>query len=166
LSSGLRLGWVTAALPFLERLELHEQSTNLHASGISQVLVNKLCQQWGIEGFLSHCEKVADGYRQRRDYFMSIIERELKPLGVEYALPDAGMFLWLKLPLNDSFYAITQVAMSKKVILIPGTEFLPDNATTGYVRCSFSTATREDVNEGIKRIIEVIKEINENNTPN
>lgn len=37
LSSGMRVGWVTAAKPLIQALELHIQSSYLHSSTLSQV---------------------------------------------------------------------------------------------------------------------------------
>uniref|UniRef100_A0A8D8ME81 Kynurenine/alpha-aminoadipate aminotransferase, mitochondrial n=2 Tax=Cacopsylla melanoneura TaxID=428564 RepID=A0A8D8ME81_9HEMI len=49
LSAGLRLGYVTAPKPFIDRINLHMQVTTMHASGISQLVIHELLLQWGYE---------------------------------------------------------------------------------------------------------------------
>ena len=46
----------------VERLELHTQATQLHTSGISQLLVAALMQEWGLGGFFDHTIAVSDLY--------------------------------------------------------------------------------------------------------
>lgn len=41
LSSGLRLGWLTGPKPLVKNIELHVQSSFLHSSTLSQVLILK-----------------------------------------------------------------------------------------------------------------------------
>lgn len=50
LSSGLRFGWATGPAGLMERLELHGQSSHLHASGVSQAVVLALLERWNSEG--------------------------------------------------------------------------------------------------------------------
>ncbi len=47
LSAGLRLGWATGPAPLVDRLQLHMQSTSLHASGLAQGVVAGLFDAWG-----------------------------------------------------------------------------------------------------------------------
>ena len=43
MSSGLRIGWVSGATPFIKRIILHQQSTVIHPSTLGQVnLVDRL----------------------------------------------------------------------------------------------------------------------------
>ena len=47
LSSGIRVGFVSGPPAFMNRLNLHSQSTNLHVSGLSQAMVLALLRHWG-----------------------------------------------------------------------------------------------------------------------
>jgi DNA-binding transcriptional MocR family regulator len=47
LSSGIRVGFVTGPPDFINRLNLHSQSTNMHVSGLSQAMVLALLRHWG-----------------------------------------------------------------------------------------------------------------------
>ncbi len=52
MSSGIRLGFVTGPKPLVDRLVLHMQVSVLHASALSQVLVNEMFNAWGFDGFM------------------------------------------------------------------------------------------------------------------
>jgi kynurenine/2-aminoadipate aminotransferase len=87
LSSGLRVGFVTGPPQLIERIELHQQASVLHSSGVSQALVAGLFDQWARAhggdihaGFSAHCSGIVEFYRERRDSFLASAERHLTGL--------------------------------------------------------------------------------------
>ncbi|ORY46995.1 PLP-dependent transferase [Rhizoclosmatium globosum] len=159
LSAGVRVGWVTGPKPLVDRIVLHSQASILHASGMSQMMVYKVLEHWGIEGFLAHTSQVSAFYENKGKAFMQSAEKHLKGLA-EWVQPNAGMFVWIKL-LNgvmDSSSLIKTKAVEKKVLMVPGFEFFPNPRTTPYVRASFSTATEEEIDIALARLAEIIKE--------
>ncbi len=48
--------------------------------------------------------------------------------------------------------------LEKKVAFVPGQEFYSDGSGENTIRLNFSNATPENIEEGIKRIGEVLKE--------
>ena len=167
LSAGVRVGFVTGPKPLIERLDLHTQATMLHASGLSQAVVSKMFDFWGgTKGFLNHCDEVATFYKSQRDAFVNAADKHLKGL-VEFNLPTAGMFCWMKLVgINDSNDLIMKKAVKQLVLLVPGSSFLPtsyvgasvEQPTTGYVRASYSTASHEQMEEACKRLKVLLEE--------
>ncbi|KAJ3201060.1 hypothetical protein HDU82_008395 [Entophlyctis luteolus] len=158
LSAGVRIGWVTGPKELVERIALHSQSSILHASGVSQVLVFKVLDHWGLDGFLKHTRKVAAFYEEKSTAFMGSAQKHLKGLA-EWVQPNAGMFVWIKLlGIADSSSLIKQKAVEKKVLLVPGFEFFPNSTTTSYVRASFSTASFEEIDIALQRLSEIIRE--------
>ncbi|KAI8619541.1 pyridoxal phosphate-dependent transferase [Chytriomyces sp. MP71] len=158
LSAGVRVGWVTGPKPLVERIVLHSQASILHASGMSQLMVMKLLQKWGIQGFLEHTVGVSQFYKEKGAFFLECASRHLKGLA-EWVEPNAGMFVWIKLNgIRDSSSLIKTKAMEKKVLMVPGFEFFPNPRETPYVRASFSTATKEQIEEACVRLAELIRE--------
>ncbi|KAI9327887.1 pyridoxal phosphate-dependent transferase [Obelidium mucronatum] len=158
LSAGVRVGWVTGPKALVERIALHSQASILHASGMSQMLVYKVLEHWGIDGFLKHTAGVSAFYEEKGNAFMKSAEKHLKGLA-EWVQPNAGMFVWIKLlGVTDSASLIKTKAMEKKVLMVPGFEFFPNPRTTPYVRASFSTATAEDIDVALSRLAEIIRE--------
>ncbi|EGC33234.1 hypothetical protein DICPUDRAFT_37021 [Dictyostelium purpureum] len=158
LSSGLRLGFVTGNRALLEKINFHQQSSTLHASGVSQMIVQALLTQWGFEQWDKHLEMVQSFYREKRNQFVKLLEKHLSGL-VEYNIPSAGMFVWIRLlGIQDSKSLIFEKAVEKKVILVPGVAFKPDNSISPFVRASFSTANEEQMDEALKRLSALLNE--------
>jgi tryptophan aminotransferase len=57
---------------------------------------------------------------------------------------------------GDSASVIRTKAFENGVLALPGTVFLPNGASTDYVRASFSLLEEEDVNEALHRLRVVI----------
>eukprot|EP00455_Lapot_gusevi_P049941 TRINITY_DN716_c0_g1_i1.p1 TRINITY_DN716_c0_g1~~TRINITY_DN716_c0_g1_i1.p1 ORF type:complete len:213 (-),score=77.67 TRINITY_DN716_c0_g1_i1:216-854(-) len=157
LSSGLRIGWVTGPKPLIQRLELHQQATSLNASGVSQALAYKLMQHWGPAGWEKHLNEVALFYLRRRDVLIASAQRHLNKLA-EWTVPDAGMFLWLKLlGIEDTRDLISSKAVQAKVLFIPGQVCSPSNAKSPFVRAAFSTASHADMDTAMQRLAQLLK---------
>ncbi|KAI3651073.1 hypothetical protein MP228_004554 [Amoeboaphelidium protococcarum] len=162
-SSGMRLGFVSGPSALIERIVLHEQSTNLHSSGISQMILWSIIDQlWKqrVDKFLKHCHQVASFYEQRCQVLVAACKQHL-PANVTYTVPQAGMFLWLNLHC-DTRSLIKEKAVESKVLLLPGIEFVPNHhiepaLSSTFVRASFSSASEEDLVEGIRRLSELLK---------
>ncbi|GMI23592.1 hypothetical protein TrCOL_g11294 [Triparma columacea] len=174
LSSGIRVGFATGPTELIERIELHTQATMLHASGLSQAVVSKLFDDWGTCGFLTHVDDVAKFYMDRRDTFVACIEKHLEGL-VEYRIPTAGMFVWMKLiGISDAQSLAMRGAAEKNVLVVPGSSFVPNEAYQGderrlttksdgeFVRLSFSSATPDDMDSACRRLRELLMERRDN----
>ncbi|KAI8843096.1 pyridoxal phosphate-dependent transferase, partial [Chytridium lagenaria] len=136
LSAGVRLGWVTGP-PNVERIVLHAQSTLLHTSGMSQMIVYHVLKKWGIEGFLAHTDTAANKY--------------LNGLA-EWTEPNRQQLLGV----DDSSVSIVKAA-DHKVLMVPGFEFHPNPRKTAYVRASFSTATAQEFDVALGRLARVVR---------
>ncbi|KAG2185002.1 hypothetical protein INT43_000915 [Umbelopsis isabellina] len=158
LSAGLRLGWVTGPKELVDRINMHTMVTNLQVSGVAQALAATLLQKWGLEGFYKHIESVGKFYEEKRNVFLECAERRLKGVA-DWTVPQAGMFVWLKLNgIADSNELITTAAVEKKVLAVPGVAFVPSGEPSPYVRVSFSAVSPEEMDEALKRLAEAIKE--------
>eukprot|EP01111_Echinosteliopsis_oligospora_P020028 TRINITY_DN9987_c0_g1_i1.p1 TRINITY_DN9987_c0_g1~~TRINITY_DN9987_c0_g1_i1.p1 ORF type:complete len:422 (-),score=106.45 TRINITY_DN9987_c0_g1_i1:25-1290(-) len=158
LAGGLRLGWVTGHVGFVERMQLHTQVVSVHASGMSQAIAWNTLQAWDKDGWEGQLANVRKFYKERRDIFVSLAEKHLKGLAV-WNVPVAGMFLWIKLlGVSDTRALILEKAVEAKVLLLPGQFFMPDNSASPYVRASFSTATPEQMDEALSRLASLLKD--------
>lgn len=162
-SAGMRIGYVTAPLPLLERINMHIQGTNLHNCGVSQAMVSQLLKTWDANGFESHIDKVAAFYGRRRDWIVEAAEKYLRSTGsaplASWTTPTAGMFLWLKLHnTSDTKSLIEEKAAAANVLFVPGQAFDPLDRPSPYIRAAYSTASRDDMNIAMKRLADLIRE--------
>lgn len=159
LSSGLRIGFLTGPKPLVDQVVLHIQASTLHTSTFTQLLVSQLLHSWGQEGFLQHIDRVIEFYRKQRDAMISSADKWLKDVA-EWHTPSAGMFLWIKLKgITDTKQLITEKALEKKVLLVPGGVFMVNSSDPcPYVRAAFSLSTPEQIDEAFRRLSSLIKE--------
>eukprot|EP01128_Nolandella_sp_AFSM9_P012351 TRINITY_DN9193_c0_g1_i1.p1 TRINITY_DN9193_c0_g1~~TRINITY_DN9193_c0_g1_i1.p1 ORF type:complete len:483 (-),score=116.72 TRINITY_DN9193_c0_g1_i1:111-1409(-) len=157
LSSGLRLGWATGPKQLIANLELHQQASELHTSGISQTIVSKLLAEWGEAGFDHHVEKVQAYYSQRANVFLNLCDKYLTGLAT-WTPPSAGMFVWFKINnVSDTNELIKKEAVAAKVLMVPGVSFLPTPTASPHVRAAFSTASDEQMEEALLRFSQLLK---------
>tara|TARA_B110000305_G_scaffold204920_1_gene234777 strand:+ start:139 stop:810 length:672 start_codon:yes stop_codon:yes gene_type:complete len=159
ISAGLRVGFATGPPELIERMELHHQATLLHASGVSQAIVAKLFDEFGgVSGFLTHCESVTKFYKHRRDVFMTAVKTHLAGL-VVMKPPSAGMFAWMRvLNIDDSAELVMNKSVGKNVLMVPGESFIPTSGKSAFVRCSYSTASEEEIDTALKRFGDLLRE--------
>ncbi|KAF8626924.1 hypothetical protein AX17_006425 [Amanita inopinata Kibby_2008] len=164
-SAGIRIGFASGPAPILQAVDRNTATSNLQVSSLTQMMIFKLLESWGYDGFQVHTARVADFYREKRDMFERAMKKHLEGLA-EWNTPEAGMFLWFKLRVKgdngegeeDSEAIIRTKALEKGVLALPGTVFLPNGRKTNYVRASFSLLDEADVDEALRRLREVVLE--------
>ncbi|XP_076631045.1 kynurenine/alpha-aminoadipate aminotransferase, mitochondrial-like isoform X1 [Colletes latitarsis] len=158
ISSGIRLGFITAATPLIASIELHLQSSHLHAPTLSQVIIYKLMKIWGYDGLMNHFKRLRCFYKKRRDVIAALAEKHLCGLA-EFTLPRGGFFLWIKVQaIKDTWKMIMQGGVKEGVIMAPGAAFMKDpSKPCNAIRASFAKATYEEMDMALQRLAMLIK---------
>ncbi|XP_078034851.1 kynurenine/alpha-aminoadipate aminotransferase, mitochondrial isoform X2 [Augochlora pura] len=159
LSSGLRLGVVTAHKTFIERLILHMDVTGIHAASLSQMLLYKLLSAWDNQKLQKHFNGIQKFYRERRDTMLACLDMHLTGLA-EWNVPDGGMFVWIKLPgIKDVSQLAKEKSLSKGIFIIPGHAFNCDSSKPDqHIRLSYSYATPAEIEKAIPILAQLIRE--------
>jgi len=164
LSAGIRIGFASGPTVILDEMNKHTATSNLQVSSLTQVIVVKLLKAWGYDGFKIHAAKVSEFYRRKRDVFENAMKKHLSGLA-EWVPPEAGMFYWFKLILNDDLTVegdsktlLEEKAVESGVLALPGTVFHPNGRKSAYVRTSFSLLNEDDVNEALQRLAKVVRD--------
>jgi DNA-binding transcriptional MocR family regulator len=145
---GLRLGWVAAPRPVIERLSQIKQLADLHCSTLVQGAVHEFCQRGALGG---HLDRVRDLYRQRRDAILSALT-EYGSGGLEWDEPQGGFNLWCRLPSGVKARQLMSEAARQSVALVPGEVFYPDGGGQEEMRLNFSCPPVAQIEEGIQRL--------------
>ncbi|CAH0550715.1 unnamed protein product [Brassicogethes aeneus] len=159
LSSGLRLGWLTGPKQLVQNIELHVQSSYLHSSSLSQVLVDNLLKHWGFDKLLQQFDSVRSYYKARRDLTLASMERHLKGL-CDWTVPTGGMFVWIKVRNVSDVYEMLMTRGAKKLItFVPGHAFMADpTEACNYIRASFSKTNPKKIDKAMQLLAELIRE--------
>jgi 2-aminoadipate transaminase len=154
LSPGIRLGWVVAPPPVLEKINLGKQAADLCSSTLSQLMVQAYFEQGRWRDYV---DSLGNIYRARRDTMLQALEDHFPPQA-EWTRPGGGLFIWATLPDFIDTTDLLARALSDNVAFVPGEAAYLDGRGRSSMRLNFSGCDEPDIREGIRRIGEVVKE--------
>ncbi|HEY9062772.1 MAG TPA: PLP-dependent aminotransferase family protein [Pseudobacteroides sp.] len=154
--SGLRLGWMVAHKKVVERFAAVKQVTDLHSSSLSQTIIERFILSGGID---RHMAKICREYKQKRDIMCDALSK-YAPKGMTWSRPKGGYYVWCKLPEGVSALELVPKAAEKNVAFIPGSAFYASpGLEDGNLRLNFTFAALKDIDKGVFRLCEAIKEL-------
>ncbi len=154
LSPGLRLGWLCAPPPVMEKVVLGKQASDLCTSTLTQYFV----AEYFSEGrWRAYIDSLIDLYRGRRDAMLESLERHF-PEQATWSRPQGGLFLWATLPSYINTTDLLARALRDNVAFVPGAAAYVDGSGTASMRLNFSGSTSDEIREGIRRIGRVVSE--------
>ena len=80
------------------------------------------------------------------------------PDGVNWIKTDGGIFLWVTLPEGMDATELFEKSIQAKVAYVPGSCYYAKGGGERSMRINFSACTEEEMEVGIQRLAEVIKE--------
>ncbi len=107
--------------------------------------------------FEPNLETVRDGLRLRRDAMLAALAREM-PEGTGWSRPEGGYFLWLDLPSAVAADTLLARAGEEDVVFIKGADFFFHGGGEESARLAFSFATAHEIDEGITRLGQLVRE--------
>jgi len=152
---GMRLGWIAAAPELVERYVLLKQGADLQTATLAQMQAAAYLEEHGIEGNVERARAI---YRPRRDAMIRALEREM-PEGVRFTRPAGGLFLWLELPATLNAREVLEACLERDVAFVPGGSFFPNGGHENTVRLNFSNMPEERIEEGVRRMGVVLREL-------
>lgn len=155
LSPGLRVGWVCAAQDVINKLVLIKQASDLHSPTLNQMAVHRVVQS----GFNEQIEAIKTCYRGKRDVMLEALSLYM-PEGVQWTIPEGGMFVWLTLPRSiDGVKLLEKSVREQKVAFVPGNAFHPDGTGTNTMRLNFSRPDADAIKTGIEKLAVAISQM-------
>jgi 2-aminoadipate transaminase len=147
-SPGVRLGWVVASAPIMEKLVIAKQAADLHSSSFEQRVVHQFLLDNDLD---AHLEKIRAAYGRQRDVMLEMVERCCPP-EIACTRPEGGMFLWMTLPDGLSSMDLFEAAIRENVAFVPGMPFYVDGGGEDTMRLNFSNTDPTRIEEGITRL--------------
>ena len=150
---GLRLGWICAKKPLIDKLIIAKQAADLHSNYLSQRVIYQYLLDNDLDG---HIQTIRAAYRKQRNLMIEMID-EFFPTEIKYTEPEGGMFLWLTLPAAMSALDLFDQAIQLNVAFVPGEAFYVDGGGAHTLRLNYSNADETKILEGMQRLGEAIK---------
>jgi 2-aminoadipate transaminase len=154
LSPGIRLGWVLAPPPVLEKINLGKQAADLCSSTLSQLMVTAYFEQARWRDYI---DMVSERYRARRDTMLDALAEHF-PAEASWTHPAGGLFIWATLPDFIDTTDLLARALRDNVAFVPGAAAYLDGRGHNAMRLNFSAVDEADIREGVRRIGKVVAE--------
>jgi 2-aminoadipate transaminase len=151
---GLRLGWLVAPPPVIERLQAAKQLADLHTSALIQAAVHRFCERRLLD---RHAARVAREYRRRREMLLAALGRRM-PKGTTWTQPTGGFSLFVTLPEGLMASRLLPLALEHGVAFTPGDAFFLGGGDTRTLRLSFSSIPTDQIDRGVQRLAEAIRD--------
>jgi len=154
LSPGMRIAYMVAHKDIIQKAVLAKQGVDLCTSPFLQYVAQEY-----IKGgyFDEHIPRIIKIYKEKRDAMLDALE-DYFPEGVTWTKPNGGMFLWVTLPEGMDAQKLFNRAIEKKVAFVIGAAFFPYRDHKNTLRLNFTYPSIEDIQEGVKRLANAIKE--------
>ena len=140
---GLRVGWIRAPEPIIQRLARLKSAMDLGSPITTQAVAARL---------LGGLDEVRELRRQqlkpRRDLLASLLGERIPEW--TFRIPQGGLFLWVKLPSGDA-REFAQFAVRHGVVTLPGSTLSADESHTACLRIPF-LAEPETLRRGVDRL--------------
>jgi 2-aminoadipate transaminase len=155
LTPGLRIGWVVADFPVIDKLVQVKQATDLHTSTLNQFITYEVARD---EAFVeNHVKMLRDVYRDRRDLMLKTMDEHF-PSEVTWTRPEGGLFLMVTMPAHLDARDILKQALTQDVAFVPVDDFFIGDMGKNTFRLNYSNARPEMIVEGIRRLGGVLKD--------
>jgi 2-aminoadipate transaminase len=154
LSPGIRLGWAVAPPPVMAKIVLGKQASDLCTSTLTQYFV----REYFAEGrWRDYIASLVDIYRTRRDTMLAAL-REHFPPQAGWTEPEGGMFIWATLPEYIDTSDLLARALRDDVAFVPGRAAYVGERGKSSMRLNFSGVGEREIEEGVRRIGNVVAE--------
>jgi 2-aminoadipate transaminase len=146
---GIRVGWVLAEPPLIERLVLFKEAADLCSSNFNMLVA----EGWlaDRDRWTSSLASMVDVYRSRRDVTLAALPEHFPP-GTTWTTPSGGFYVWVTLPEGLDAQALLPQAVERRVAYVPGTAFYPDGSGKDKLRLAFCYPPEEAIREGVRRL--------------
>lgn len=152
---GLRLGWVAARGPVLNRLVALKMATDMHSSTLDQRILARYLAGGHLPQLLA---RQLPAYRARAEAMLAALERHL-PGEHEVPTPLGGHSVWVTLRRRLDGRALYAEALRQGVTITPGDAALVEPGGATALRLAFSYADEERIDEGVRRLAVAVRAV-------
>ncbi len=138
---GLRVGWIVAPAPAIERLRVVKQTTNLHTDQLAQGTLAEFLRR-GM--FAKHLARMRKVYASRLAAMDEALRKQM-PEGVRWTRPEGGMCLWLELPLGFDASELLIHVKERGVLFAPGRYFYVQSPLPNTLRLGFASLNEKQI---------------------
>jgi 2-aminoadipate transaminase len=150
---GVRLGWAAGPQQVIGRLVVAKQNSDQCSGALGQ----RMFEEYGRAGHLDRQIVTSRALYARRAGLITQALAAHMPDGTTWTTPRGGFYVWVTAPNGVDTVALSAAARDRKVAYVPGRPFYPGDAGGTQIRLAYSRVADNLIDEGIRRIGEVLK---------
>jgi 2-aminoadipate transaminase len=150
---GVRLGWAAGPQQVIGRLVVAKQNSDQCSGALGQ----RMFEEYGRAGHLERQIAASRALYARRAGLITQALAAHMPDGTTWTTPRGGFYVWLTAPDGADTVALSAAARDRNVAYVPGRPFYPGDAGATQIRLAYSRVADHLIDEGIRRIGEVLK---------
>lgn len=150
---GLRVGWIVAPPPAIERLRLVKSVTDLHTGQLAQAAMAEFLKRGLLHKHLARMRKI---YAERLNALDDSLRKSM-PEGVHWTRPEGGMCLWLELPPGFDASELMIHARERGVLFAPGRYFYVQSPLPNTLRLGFANLNEKQIQRGVATLAELLR---------
>jgi GntR family transcriptional regulator/MocR family aminotransferase len=153
LAPGLRIGFVVAPPPLVERLAVVRAFADRQGDRAVERAVAELLEDGDVQ---RHVRRARRTYVARRDALSAALRDELGGV-LAFAAPSGGMALWARVDDAVDVDAWAARALARGVAFYPGRRFAFDGRRRPYVRLGFAALSEDELREAVQRMAAALR---------
>ena len=143
---GLRVGYVVAPAPVIERLRGYRAYVDHHGDRVGEVALAELIEDGELQ---RHTNRARRAYGRRRDAFVQLLRHELSD-ALTLSAPPGGMALWARVAKGIDANAWAARALQAGVAVSPGSRFAFDRRNRPFLRLGFARVQEPLLRRAVK----------------
>lgn len=151
LAPGLRIGWVIAPEPIVQRLGDVKMQMDYGASSVSQWIFAEFLDSGMYQEYLN---VLRGELRRRRDHALSVLERHYKEIAA-WNIPKGGFYIWLTFRRPVIAERLFENAAAEGILLNPGDMY--DFERNNSLRLSYAYTTSEEFEMAALKLARIVE---------
>ncbi len=153
IAGGLRVGWVAASGPVLDRIVAAKRSHDIHSPTLTQMALARYLESGA---YPAQAERARAFYAEGLAAMREAVDRHLGSIA-SYPEPLGGGHLWLGLDLQLDERELADEAVRHGVAYVPGNALTVDESPELRMRLSFCFLEPAQIDEGLRRLAVAIR---------
>lgn len=148
LAPALRIGYVAAPTPLIERIAAYRSHFDGQGDQVLEYAVGQLLDEGEIQ---RHVRRVRREYRTRRDTLVRALHEHLGDR-LTFDVPAGGIALWVK---GNEDLDVDEWALSARergAIIVTAATYTFDRRPQPYLRLGFASLNAREIQEGVRRL--------------
>ena len=148
LTPSVRIGYVAAARPVIERLALEAALIDRQGDPTTETAIAEMIEAGDIK---RHTRRALKIYGERRRIFSDLLRERLSDQ-IRFRLPDGGLAIWAEVAASTNLAQVCAQALKIGLRFYPGSAFAMDGGAVAGARLGFARLNPDELERAVDRL--------------